>query len=98
MHLNSASHNSYGHVCDTAVFSLGSIHYKVLTEINNSIMGLPSLFCLGVCEDGNNYCSQWPDSYCQTYEEYMKINCPRKCGYCSKYTQTSEIPTGLANQ
>lgn len=35
------------------------------------------------CKDLLNYCSQWPDNYCQSYRDYMKKNCPRKCGYCS---------------
>lgn len=35
------------------------------------------------CKDLNNYCSQWPDSYCEQYKVYMERNCPKKCGYCS---------------
>jgi len=35
------------------------------------------------CTDIANYCSQWPDKYCQDYKDYMKKNCARKCGYCS---------------
>ncbi|XP_028394792.1 uncharacterized protein LOC114518946 isoform X2 [Dendronephthya gigantea] len=48
------------------------------------------VFCFGIsttvgqlCADKLSYCSQWPDSYCTTYKDYMKTNCPKKCGYCT---------------
>lgn len=39
------------------------------------------------CKDLLDYCAQWPDKYCQDYKDYMKRNCPRKCGYCSGPTK-----------
>ncbi|KAJ7334473.1 hypothetical protein OS493_014790 [Desmophyllum pertusum] len=29
------------------------------------------------CKDVLDYCSQWPDKYCQDYKDYMKTNCPK---------------------
>lgn len=46
-----------------------------------------AVFCVGgalaqSCVDTNANCKHWPVSYCQTYKDYMKKNCPQKCGYC----------------
>ncbi|XP_031556462.1 uncharacterized protein LOC116293198 [Actinia tenebrosa] len=40
-----------------------------------------------ICTDKLDYCQSWPDKYCQDYKDYMKTNCPKKCGYCSGPTQ-----------
>jgi hypothetical protein len=45
---------------------------------------LPVIVFIGQqCADKLSYCSQWPDSYCTDYRDYMKTNCPKKCGYCT---------------
>ncbi|CAB4010185.1 Hypothetical predicted protein [Paramuricea clavata] len=62
------------------------------------------VFCFGIsaivgqqCADKLNYCSQWPDSYCTDYLDYMKTNCPKKCGYCT--TVPTTVPgTGCSDK
>ncbi|XP_078360448.1 uncharacterized protein LOC144644783 isoform X3 [Oculina patagonica] len=62
--------------------------------------GIPfrdSVFLDGVCEDDPAYADGCPgyaaiEGYCKDYEDFMRKNCPKSCGYCAEESLKPPAP------
>ncbi|XP_078360447.1 uncharacterized protein LOC144644783 isoform X2 [Oculina patagonica] len=78
-----------------------SLVLVLLVCLSYGSCGIPfrdSVFLDGVCEDDPAYADGCPgyaaiEGYCKDYEDFMRKNCPKSCGYCAEATTQPAVTT-----